>query len=107
MEPCYLMVKPKNYGRLYTYVRRAIHKYFKVKFYQAPDIEANAVSKKKNEIMMQVAKELSLPWCDINAYLDSTYFIRRDHIHYEYMASPYICRYLINFMNKIISNEKN
>lgn len=106
LEPCYLMVKPKSYGWLYTYVRRAIHKYFKVKFYQAPDIEANTVSKKKNEIMRQVAKELSMPWCDINAYLDSTYFIRRDNIHYEYRASLPICNYLINFARKTFKDEE-
>lgn len=97
LEPCYPMVIPKEYGRLKSNFRKAIHKYFKVKFYQQPNEEANAVSMKKNEIMHNVAQELSVPWCDINAYLDNTYYIRRDHIHYEYRANIPICKFLINF----------
>lgn len=106
LEPCYLMVVPRKYGWFKTLARKAIHKYLKVKFYQQPNIEANAVSQKKNDIMRQVAKELSMPWCDINDYLDSTYFIRRDNIHYEYRANLPICNYLINFARKTFKDEE-
>ena len=106
LEPCYLMVVPRKDGWFKDKVRKVIHKYLKVKFSQQPNIEANAVSQKKNDIMKMVAKELSMPWCDINAYLDSTYFIRRDNIHYEYMASLPICNYLINFARKTFKDEE-
>ena len=106
LEPCYLMVVPRKYGWFKNKALKAIHKYLKVKIHQQPNIEANAVSQKKNVIMKQVAEELSMPWCDINAYLDSTYFIRRDNIHYEYRASLPICNYLINFAKKTFKNEE-
>lgn len=106
LEPCYLMVVPRKYGWFKNKALKAIHKYLKVKIHQQPNIEANAVSQKKNVIMKQVAEELSMPWCDINAYLDSTYFIRRDNIHYEYRASLPICNYLINFARKTFKDEE-
>lgn len=89
----------KDYKLKYLF-KKLLHKYFHIKFSEEQDKETNRILDKKNKIIKDVSIEMELPFCDINALMQNTYYMHRDNMHYEYRANPEICKFLINSANE-------
>ena len=59
------------------------------------DIEACVVTRKRSEIIMDVAKERGYACCDIRTWLNESPYKHIDHIHYEHRSKvPIVKEYM-------------
>lgn len=101
VEPSTTILVKKKQNGLVKWSKLILHWCFKIKFHQEIDQVETGVAEKKNAIMQNVAHKMNLPWCDINAFMNTTYFMKSDNIHYERRARATICRHLATFAGLI------
>ena len=87
--PAFLIVKPpKRLGR----VRRVL------RLPEVFDDKENAIIKRRNEIMHEVADEAGIPFFDLTEIMLRSKYVHKDHIHYENAAKAYITDLILPYI---------
>ncbi len=99
MLTSFLNVMPVRHKLQEGFLGWAYRKYIKLKG-ETYDESWNKVVRKKNEIVREVSKELNIPFCDIEGYMQGLRkFVHKDHIHYEDKAKPTIVREYMKYLS--------